>query len=74
MQVRVMQWELRFTSGCAPGRATITGWSAAYLRAERRGTASGSGNINEPVNIPSGGMITLHDQCECTEQPDGRLR
>jgi len=41
----------------APAGTTITGWSAVFAGGAT-GTASGSGDINEPVNIPSGGSIT----------------
>ena len=52
-----------------PAGTTITGW---VVFGAVPGIMSGSGNINgNPVTIPGGSIV--HDQCECTEQPDGRL-
>ena len=41
----------------APGSSTITGWTAVFTGGAS-GTANGSGNINQSVNLPVGGEIT----------------
>ncbi len=41
----------------APAGTTITGWTAAFAGGAT-GTPSGSGSINQLVNVPNGGSIT----------------
>ncbi len=41
----------------APAGTTITGWTATFAGGAT-GTAAGAGNINQMVNIPSGGSVT----------------
>ncbi|MBK9338666.1 MAG: DUF11 domain-containing protein [Lewinellaceae bacterium] len=56
----------------APAGTTITGWTAAFAGGAT-GAANGAGNINQSVNIPSGGSVTYTINVSVPANQSGNL-